>query len=129
VSEIQFLHLDDILDIHREQIELYGGSAGVRDAGLLESACAMPTAGFGDQYLHKDIFEMAAAYLFHITQNHPFVDGNKRTATFAALLFLEINDALGDIDLNGFEEVVLGVATGKLDKAAAAGFFRQAFQG
>jgi death-on-curing protein len=129
VSEIQFLHLDDILDIHREQIELYGGSAGVRDAGLLESACAMPTAGFGDQYLHKDIFEMAAAYLFHITQNHPFVDGNKRTATVAALLFLEINDALGDIDLNGFEEVVLGVATGKLDKAAAAAFFRQAFQG
>lgn len=82
-----FLTLDEALDIHRDQIQRYGGSSGIRDLGLLQSALAQPQAAFAGQFLHADLIEMAAAYLFHITQNHPFVDGNKRTGTAAALVF------------------------------------------
>jgi death-on-curing protein len=75
---IKFLDLLDVLEIHQSRIDAYGGASGIRELGLLESALAQPQSGFGDQYLHADIFEMAAAYLFHIVLNHPFVDGNKR---------------------------------------------------
>jgi len=98
MAEIEFLGLDEIINIHMDQIEQYGGSAGIRDIGLLQSAAAMPAAGFGEDYLHKDIFEMAAAYLFHITQNHPFIDGNKRTGIASAATFLGINGILLDAD-------------------------------
>ena len=77
--EPRFLSVADVLGFHEDQLANYGGAPGVRDMGLLESAVAMPMAGFGDQYLHADLFEMAAAYLYHIVCNHPFVDGNKRT--------------------------------------------------
>jgi len=124
MADIEFLGLDDVLEIHRDQIEHYGGSLGIRDMGLLQSAVAMPAAGFGDQYLHEDIFEMAAAYLFHITQNHPFVDGNKRTGAAAAVVFLAMNGTELDADENEFEGLVRSVATGKSDKAAVAAFLR-----
>ena len=87
-----FLNLAEVLEIHRDQIERYGGQAGIRDLGLLQSALAMPAAGFGGRYLHEDLLEMAAVYLFHIARNHPFVDGNKRTGAVAALVFLSLND-------------------------------------
>lgn len=90
--DIIFLTLDEILEIHKDQIERYGGTLGIRDIDLLQSAMAMPQAGFGDQYLHSDIFEMTSAYLFHIVQNHPFLDGNKRTEAVTALMFLMLND-------------------------------------
>lgn len=73
-----FLDRDRVLRTHMSLIERYGGSAGLRDVGLLHSAIAMPQASFGGEFLHKDVFEMASAYLFHIVQNHPFFDGNKR---------------------------------------------------
>jgi len=73
-------------------IKTYGGSEGLRDAGLLHSAIAVPQASFGGNYLHAGLFEMAAAYLYHIVQNHPFVDGNKRTGAAAAIVFLAMND-------------------------------------
>lgn len=69
------------MEIYCNQIDLYGGAHGIRDLGLLQSALAMPSAGFGGEFFHIDIFEMAAAYAFHIAQNHPFLDGNKRTAS------------------------------------------------
>ena len=74
-----FLDIHRVLQIHLDMIKTYGGDEGVRDLGLLQSAVAMPQASFDDELLHKDLCEMAAAYLYHITQNHPFVDGNKRT--------------------------------------------------
>jgi death-on-curing protein len=83
-----FLTLDEVLEIHTQQIELYGGSHGLRDPGALESAVAMPQSTFGGEYLHASIHMMAAAYLFHITQNHPFIDGNKRAGANAAITFL-----------------------------------------
>ena len=85
---IQFLAAEDILYIHRDQIERFGGEHGVRDQHLLESAIAQRQATGGGQYSHNDVVEMAAAYLFHIVQNHPFVDGKKRTGAVAALAFL-----------------------------------------
>jgi death on curing protein len=92
--------------------------------GLLQSAIAMPASGFGDQYLQEDVFEMAGAYLFHITQNHPFVDGNKRTGAVAAVVFLAMNDIKLSADEDELESLVRSVATGNSDKPAAAMFFR-----
>ncbi|MBN2475130.1 MAG: type II toxin-antitoxin system death-on-curing family toxin [Pirellulales bacterium] len=86
-----FLSVEDVLVLHANQIGLYGGDQGVRALGLLESAITQPQATFGGQVLHEFPFEMAAAYFFHILQNHPFIDGNKRTGTVAALVFLDLN--------------------------------------
>jgi death-on-curing protein len=120
-----FLSLQDALLIHRHQIERYGGDPGVRDLGLLESAVAMPQAGFGGAYLHADLFEMAAAYLFHIAMNHPFVDGNKRAGTATALVFLEINGIEVNVGQDTLVKMVLDVAQGKAEKPAIAAFFRK----
>ena len=89
--EPRFLTMSEVLLILQDQIRRYGGTYGVRDIGLLSSAIAMPAASFEGKYLHKDLFEQAAAYAFHVCQNHPFMDGNKRTALATALVFLSIN--------------------------------------
>jgi death-on-curing protein len=124
VEDPVFLTLGEVIEIHRDQIERYGGDPAIRDLGLLQSAMAMPAAGFGGRYLHTDLFEMAAAYLFHITQNHPFIDGNKRTGAVAALVFLSLNAIDLIADEKEFERIVFGVAQGKIDKASLAEFFR-----
>ena len=80
MKKIVFLTLAEVIEIHTDQIKRYGGTDAIRDMGLLSSAVAMPYASFHDTFLHADIFEMAAAYAFHVSQNHPFIDGNKRTA-------------------------------------------------
>src|ERR1035441_218711 len=87
-----FLLLDEVLEIHEQQIERYGGASGVRDAAALESAIATPQATFGGEFLHRSMPAMAAAYLFHLCQNHAFVDGNKRAGANAAITFLLMND-------------------------------------
>jgi death-on-curing protein len=120
-----FLNLAEVLEIHRDQIERYGGAPGIRDMKLLQSALALPPASFGGSFLHTDLYEMPAAYLFHITRNHPFVDGNKRTGAVAALVFLALNDIEIDVDEDSFEKVVLTAAAGQADKAAVAEFFRR----
>src|SRR2546430_666844 len=89
---VKFLSLARVLRIHRSSIDAYGGDPSVRDMGLLESAIAQPRATFGGEYLHEDLAAMAAAYLYHIVSNHPFVDGNKRTGSLAAFVFLGMND-------------------------------------
>ena len=123
--EIRFLTLDEVIEIHQEMIDRYGGSAGIRDQGLLESAVASPQAGFGGQYLHVDVFEMAAAYLFHITMNHPFIDGNKRAGATAAFVFLKLNNRTLTAGENQFELIVRAVAEGKLGKDEIAKFFQK----
>ena len=120
-----FLRLDEVLEIHRDQIERYGGAEGIRDMGLLQSALAMPAVGFGGQYLHADVFEMAATYLYHIARNHPFIDGNKRTGAVAAVVFLAMNGVETDADENEFEALVRAVARGDADKAAAGQFLKR----
>jgi len=100
--EPQFLSLDEVLEIHQQQIKIYGGSPGVRDPAALESAVATPQATFEGEFLHPSIPAMAAAYLFHLCQNHPCIDGNKRAGANAAITFLLVNDwdlALGSDEL------------------------------
>ncbi len=119
-----FLTLDDILESHLNQIDTYGGSHGIRDIGLLESAIAQPEACFGGQYLHADIFEMAAAYLYHLVMNHPFVDGNKRVGLEAALIFLEINNENFNASDQELVDLVLKTTAGQVGKREIAEFFR-----
>ncbi len=119
-----FLTLDEVVAIHRDQIERYGGSLGVRDWGLLQSAIAMPAATFGGQFLHGDLCEMAAAYLFHIVQNHPFIDGNKRVGAVAADVFLTLNNTRLTAGENQYADLILSVARGETSKSAAAEFLR-----
>ncbi len=119
-----FLTLSEVVAIHRDQIAHYGGSQGVRDWGLLQSAVAMPAAAFGGQYLHGDLCEMAAAYLFHLVQNHPFVDGNKRAGAATTDVFLAMNGAELVADQNDYAELVLSVACGETSKSAVAEFLR-----
>ena len=119
-----FLDLAHILRLHRSLIERYGGTDGIRDIGLLQSAVAMPRAMFGGEYLHGDLFEMAAAYAFHLVQNHPFLDGNKRTGAASAIVFLPLNDVTIDNDEQGLIELILSVATGESEKPEIAEFFR-----
>jgi len=122
--EPAFLTIDEVLAIHRDQIARYGGSEGVRDWGLLQSAIAMPAATFGGQFLHCDLCEMAAAYLFHIVKNHPFIDGNKRVGAVAAYVFLALNDVRLTADNDTYADLVLTVARGETPKSAVAEFFR-----
>src|SRR5712692_936925 len=121
----RFLTLEEVIEIQADQIERYGGSPGLRDAGLLQSAFAMPKSGFGEHYLHADLFEMAAAYLFHIVQNHPFIDGNKRVGALAAFTFLKLNGLTLTAKDTEFESIILSVAQGKMGKAGVAEFLRK----
>ena len=120
-----FLTLDDIVRIYQDQMERYGGKVGIRDLKALLSATAMPQATFEGKYLHEDIFEMASAYLFHLVQNHPFVDGNKRVGTVAALVFLDLNGVEVTVEDDELAAFVFDVAQGIHDKSAIAGFLRK----
>ena len=119
-----FLNLERVLRIHRSMIEQYGGHEGIRDAGLLHSAIAVPQASFGGEYLHADLFEMAAAYLYHIVQNHPFIDGNKRAGAAAAVIFLAMNNVSLNAEEKGLADITLRVASGQAGKDEVAAFLR-----
>jgi death-on-curing protein len=123
--DIAFLTLEDVLALHDELILCYGGAPGLRDAGLLEAALAMPQAGFGGQYFHEFPHEMGAAYLFHLVRNHAFIDGNKRVALACAILFFKINDVPYSITEDEAVEVTLAAANGKIDKGTVTTFLRQ----
>ena len=118
-----FLELEEILEIHADQLKHYGGSDGIRDMGRLQSAIAMPRAQFGGQFLHASLSEMAAAYLFHLVQNHPFIDGNKRVGAAAADIFLAMNDKELAADEREYEKLVLAVSKGKIGKPEIAASF------
>ena len=120
-----FLSLEDVLELHQDQINRYGGSHGIRDMGLLLSAVEMPKATFAGEFLHEDLYAMAGAYLFHIVQNHPFIDGNKRAGLAAAIAFLRLNDARLVVDEDTLTDFVLSVAEGKADKPTVADFLRR----
>ena len=124
-DEPEFLNLDEILEIHDDQILHYGGDVGIRDRGLLESAIAMPQHSFGGQYLHKDIFEMAAAYAFHVAEGQAFVDGNKRTGLAAAYMFLGLNGFRLIEQDDRLYEAMIAVGTRRMDKAGLAQVLRE----
>jgi death-on-curing protein len=111
-----FLSLDEVLEIHEQQIERYGGSEGLRDPAGLESAVATPQATFGGEFLHTSIPAMAATYLFHLCQNHAFIDGNKRVGANAAITFLLMNNWDATFSEEELVDVVLSVASDRLNK-------------
>ena len=104
--------------VHAEVLAAHGGARGIRDEALLESAVAAPQATMMGQPLISDPLEIAAAYLFYLCRNHAFIDGNKRTALAACLVFLESNGLLLDPKLptDQWEEFVLAVAASKIDR-------------
>ena len=120
-----FLSLAETLEIHAYQIGHFGGSDGLRSQEMVESAIGIPSSTFGGAYLHPTVPDMAAAYLFHLVENHPFLDGNKRVGTMSALVFLELNEYDFDATDDELTEVVLQVASGKMPKDALFLFFRQ----
>lgn len=121
----RFLTLSEVLTILRDQIARYGGDFGVRDIGLVSSAIAVPQATFGGKHLHTDLYEMAAAYAFHLCQNHPFVDGNKRVALASALVFLYLNGiSIADPD-DKLYPLMMSVASGRAQKPQIATVLRE----
>jgi death on curing protein len=117
-KSLKHLTVEAVKAIHREVLAAHGGGAGIRDETLLESALAAPQASMMGQRLISDPIEIAAAYLFYICKNHAFVDGNKRTALAACLVFLEENGLLPDrkLPINDWEQFILDVAAGKIDR-------------
>jgi death on curing protein len=111
-----FVSKSMVLSIHARQIERFGGTPGVRDEGLLESALAQPQATFGGQFLHPTISEQAAAYLYHIAMNHPFIDGNKRTAFAVMDTFLRLNGCALNLTDDRAYDLVMRVARGTITK-------------
>ena len=120
-SNNPFHHLtvEVVQEIHAEAIGQFGGSAGIRELALLESAVAAPQAGFGGESAYADIVEVAAAYLFFLCRNHPFVDGNKRAALGSCIVFLRLNGLEPQSDSQAWEDLTLDVAASRIDREQA----------
>jgi death-on-curing protein len=110
------LTMEIVLEIHDEAISQFGGSEGLRDRALLESAIAAPQASFGGESPFRDVVEIAAAYLFYLCGNHPFIDGNKRVALGSCLVFLRLNGFTPAPDCDDWENLTLAVAAGTLSR-------------
>jgi death-on-curing protein len=119
------LTVEAVREIHAEVIASFGGSDGIRDLPLLESAVAAPQATFGGQSPYTDLVDLAAAYLFYLCRNHPFIDGNKRTALAASLVFLRLNGADPAPDGPKWEKLTLSVASSELDRAQTTTEFQK----
>jgi len=126
---VRFLPAEIVLAIHDDQIRLYGGAYGVLDDAALDAALHMPQAQFGGQFLHSTIFDMAAAYGFHLCQNHPFLDGNKRTAGMAMLTFLKLNGLEPIATESDYYAVMMAVASGNMSKEQLADWLQTAVNG
>ncbi len=124
MAEITFLTAPTVIYIHDCYIKQFGGSGGIRDLGLLESAIMAPQATFMGAYLHKDIFSMAAAYAYSIIKNHPFIDGNKRTGITTALVFMRYNNVEIFFKKNQLVEVAVAIAASNISEEKLTELFR-----
>lgn len=125
MRDVVFLTKDQVLQVHKKAILDYGGTSSIRDNGLFESAISQPEASFGGIYLHETIYLMAAAYYSHISQNQPFIDGNKRTAFLSLYTFLKINGYVFNASNKIIFPILLEVAQGKKSKEDLANFIEQ----
>lgn len=124
MDDIIFLTIAEVVEIHKDQVDRYGGHPGIRDNDLLCSAMSGAEATYGGQHLNTDLFEMAATYILYLCQDHPFIDGNNRTALAAGLVFLEVN-RVSIIDKNGaLYHAVMKMALGQLGKSEMTGILR-----
>jgi death-on-curing protein len=110
------LTVDIVREIHREVIARFGGSDVIRETALLESAVAAPQASFGGKSPYADVGEVAAAYLYYLCKNHPFLDGNKRTALGACIVFLRLNGIEPEADGAAWEQLTVAVAESAIDR-------------
>jgi death-on-curing protein len=117
---IRFLPEAIVIAIHDDQVRLYGGAYGIRDAAGLDAALHMPQAQFDGEFLHPTILHMAAAYGFHLCQNHPFIDGNKRTAGMVMLTFLQFNSLEPLATELDYYTTMMAVAAGQMRKEQLA---------
>jgi death-on-curing protein len=122
VTKPEWLEVDIVLDIHAEQLAIFGGGDGIRDLGLLESALARPLNKFA--YGETDLAALAAAYAFGIARNHPFVDGNKRAAFGSMIVFLGLNNIDLDVPPQDATAIILEVAAGEIDEDGLARWLR-----
>lgn len=122
--EPSFLSVDEVIFLHDEQLVRFGGAAGIRDLDLLASAVGTPQASFGGEFLHPDLFSMAAAYAFHIAQNQPFVDGNKRAGLLSALVFLDLNGMMVSDPEGLLYQAMIDIAERTMDKGGLADLLR-----
>ena len=111
--------------LHDEQLVRFGGAAGIRDLSLLEAAVGMPQASFSGEYLHADLFAMAAVYAFHIAQNQAFIDGNKRAGLLSAIVFLDLNGIVIRDPESRLYQAMIDIAERTLDKAGLADILRE----
>jgi death-on-curing protein len=118
----KFLTISQVLNIHQRQIQRFGGTSGVRDEGLLDSALAQAQATFGGELLHPTIHEQAAAYLYHLAMNHPFIDGNKRTAFAVMLTFLSLNGYTLNLSQEQAYNLVIQVVQKEISKEELSTF-------
>lgn len=125
MTGIEFLSVARVLRIHMDQIEHYGGSPEVRDPGLLASAIATPESSYEGKYLHPILQAMGAAYMYHLIQNHPFMDGNKRTGSMCALIFLNLNAAKLDVSIDELGDMAFAIARGDMNKEQVTQIFEQ----
>ena len=123
------LTVEIVREIHAQTLENFGGSPGIRDEGLLASAAFAPQSSFGGKSPYADIIEVAAAYLFYLCCNHPFVDGNKRTAMAAAIVFLRLNGIETAPDSNDWENLMLDVAASRIDRVETTARLRKLIRG
>ena len=123
------LTVEIVREIHAEAIARFGGADGVREMALLESAVAAPQASFGGQSTYADLAEVAAAYLYYLCQNHPFVDGNKRTALGACVVFLRLNGVEPKADGPEWEVLTMAVAASAVDRDKTTGRLRRMISG
>src|SRR5947209_782136 len=126
---VRFLPDGIVMAIHSDQIRLYGGSYGVRDSLVLDSALHMPQAQFDGKFLHTTVFQMAAAYGFHLSQNHPFIDGNKRTAGMAMFTFLLLNGLEPVASEVDYYATMMAVASGQMSKEQLAAWLQEVERG
>jgi death-on-curing protein len=117
--------MGEVLLILQDQVRRYGGTYGIRDGDLLSSALSLPSVMFEQKYLHEDLYDQAAAYAFHICQNHPFVDGNKRTALASSFVFLQLNGMDLDDPNEELYELMMGVSGRGVGKPDIAATFRR----
>lgn len=119
---IKYLTADQVIGFHDDLIDRFGGLRGVRDKNLLHSALEAPKMAFGGSDMYSSVYEKASAYLYHITKNHPFNDGNKRTAFVATLAFLKVNQARISFAISDLEEIIVAVANGTVTKVELTAF-------
>jgi death-on-curing protein len=118
MSEPEWLDIDIVLDFHAEQLALFGGADGIRDRGLLESALARPLNKYG--YGETGLATLAAAYGFGIARNHPFIDGNKRTALASMIVFLGLNGVDLDVPQEAATAMMLSLAADEITEDVLA---------